>query len=250
MMPMNEEIIVGRHPVSEAIRAGREMNKIWFNKESQLLDENVMKLIKERRITVQFVPKQKLDRIAGTTRHQGVCASVASHKYATIDDLFQRAEARSEQPFFIMLDGLEDPHNLGSILRTADAVGVHGIIIPKHRAVGLTSVVAKASTGAIEYVPVVRETNLARTMDMLKKRGIWFAGTAADAPIDYREMKADLPLCLVIGNEGKGLSRLVREKCDFLIRIPMVGKVTSLNASVACALLMYEVYRHRYPNEV
>ncbi|MGV3487038.1 MAG: 23S rRNA (guanosine(2251)-2'-O)-methyltransferase RlmB [Tuberibacillus sp.] len=247
---MDEEIIVGRHPVSEAIRAGREMNKIWFNKESQLLDEKLMQLIKERHITVQFVPKQKLDRIAGTSRHQGVAASVASHEYANIDDLFQRAEERGEQPFFIMLDGLEDPHNLGSILRTADAVGAHGIIIPKNRAVGLTSVVAKASTGAIEYIPVVRETNLSRTIDMLKKRGIWFAGTAADATVDYRDFKADMPLCLVIGNEGKGMSRLVKEKCDFLISIPMVGRVTSLNASVACALLMYEVFRQRHPKGV
>jgi len=247
---MDEEFIVGRHPVSEAIRAGREMNKIWFNKESQLLDEKLMQTIKERNITVQYVPKQKLDRIAGTTRHQGVVASVASHKYAAIDDLFKRAASRSEQPFFVMLDGLEDPHNLGSILRTADATGVHGIIIPKNRAVGLTSVVAKASTGAIEYIPVVRETNLSRTMDQLKKRGIWFAGTAADATTDYREFKADMPLCIVIGNEGKGMSRLVKEKCDFLISIPMAGQVTSLNASVAGALLMYEVFRNRHPKEV
>lgn len=244
---MDEEIIVGRHPVSEAIRSGRDMNKIWFNKQSQLLDEKLMQTIKERKITVQFVPKQKIDQIAGTTRHQGVAASVAAHRYATLDDLFKLAEKRGEQPFFIMLDGLEDPHNLGSILRTADATGVHGVIIPKNRAVGLTSVVAKSSTGAIEYIPVVRETNLSRTIEKLKTKGIWFVGTAADATTDYREFKADMPICLVIGNEGKGMSRLIKEKCDFLISIPMAGRVTSLNASVACALLMYEVFRTRHP---
>ena len=150
-------------------------------------------------------------------------------------------------PFFLLLDGVEDPHNLGSILRTADAVGAHGVIISKRRAVGLTQTVAKASTGAIEYIPVARVTNLARTMDELKERGVWFAGTAAEAQQDFRQMEADIPLCLVIGNEGKGISRLIQDKCDFLISIPMAGHVTSLNASVAASLLMYEMYRKRHP---
>ncbi len=156
------------------------------------------------------------------------------------------AEERQEQPFFLLLDELEDPHNLGSILRTADAVGAHGVIIPKRRAVGLTQTVAKASTGAIEYVPVARVTNLARTMDDLKKRGLWFAGTDAKGSGDYRQAAFDMPIGLVIGSEGKGISRLIKEKCDFLIRIPMVGHVTSLNASVAASLLMYEVFRKRH----
>ncbi len=242
---MADEWIVGRHPVMEAIQAGREINKIWINKQGQGLSPDVMNQLRERRITVQFVPRQKLDQLAGEERHQGIVASVAAHDYADLDDLFKRAEERGEDPFFIMLDGLEDPHNLGSVLRTADAVGAHGVIIPKNRAVGLTSVVAKASTGAIEYIPVVRVTNLARTMKELKERGVWFVGTAADAPKDYKEMEANLPLCLVIGNEGKGMSRLVKESCDFLIKIPMRGHVTSLNASVATGLLLYEILRVR-----
>lgn len=242
---MADEWIIGRHPVAEAIQSGREINKIWINKQSQGLSPALMEQLKERNITVQFVPRQKLDQLAGTERHQGIVASVAAHDYADIDDLFKKAEAQGEDPFFIMLDGLEDPHNLGSVLRTADAVGAHGVIIPKNRAVGLTSVVAKASTGAIEYIPVVRVTNLARTMKELKERGVWFIGTAADAPKDYKEIEGNLPLCLVIGNEGKGMSRLVRESCDFLIKIPMRGHVTSLNASVATGLLLYEILRVR-----
>ncbi|WEG12690.1 23S rRNA (guanosine(2251)-2'-O)-methyltransferase RlmB [Pullulanibacillus sp. KACC 23026] len=242
---MADEWIIGRHPVAEAIESGREINKIWINKQSQGLSQDLMNKVKERKITVQFVPRQKLDQLAGSERHQGIVASVAAHEYAEIDDLFDRAKERGEDPFFILLDGLEDPHNLGSVLRTADAVGAHGVIIPKNRAVGLTSVVAKASTGAIEYIPVTRVTNLARTMKELKERGVWFVGTAADAPKDYKKMEAKLPLCLVIGNEGKGISRLVREACDFLVSIPMRGKVTSLNASVAAGLLLYEIQRIR-----
>lgn len=155
------------------------------------------------------------------------------------------AKERNEDPFFIILDELEDPHNLGSIMRTADAIGVHGIIIPKRRSVGLTATVAKASTGAIEHVPVCRVNNLAQTVDELKERGLWIAGTDAKGSIDYRNMDAALPLAIIIGSEGKGMSRLLKEKCDFLYSLPMVGHVNSLNASVAAALLMYEVYRKR-----
>ena len=206
----------------------------------------MLQTIKERKITFQFVPKQKLDQLAGTNAHQGIVASVAAHQYASIDTLFERAEVKGELPFFILLDGLEDPHNLGSVLRTADAVGAHGVIIPKNRAVGLTATVAKASTGAIEHVPVVRVTNLARTMDELKERGIWFVGTAADAKQGFKQIAISVPLCAVIGNEGRGISRLVRDKCDYLVSIPMRGHVTSLNASVAAALLMYEIFYQRH----
>ena len=156
------------------------------------------------------------------------------------------AEKRNEDPFFLILDEIEDPHNLGSIMRTADATGAHGIIIPKRRAVGLTASVAKASTGAIEYIPVARVTNLSRTIDELKERGLWIAGTDAKGKTDYRNLDGTMPLGLVIGSEGKGMSRIIGEKCDFLITLPMVGKVTSLNASVAASLLMYEVYRKRH----
>ncbi|MET1250419.1 MULTISPECIES: 23S rRNA (guanosine(2251)-2'-O)-methyltransferase RlmB [Sporolactobacillus] len=241
---MSDEWIVGRHPVSEAIRSGREINKVWLNKEGRGLGD-LLDLIKSNGISVQFVPKQKLDQLSKSAQHQGVVASIAAYRYAELDDLFALAESRGEQPFFMMLDNIEDPHNLGSILRTADASGCHGVIIPKRHSVGLTSVVAKASTGAIEYVPVARVSNLASTMDVLKKRGIWFAGTAADGSEDYRSADFSIPICLVIGNEGAGISQLVRKKCDFLISLPMRGKVTSLNASVAASLLMYEVLRHR-----
>lgn len=243
---MKGELIMGRHPVSEAIASGRDINKVWVSQNGQGLSKKQQQTLKENQVTIQFVPKNKLDQLVNSSQHQGVVASVAAHEYADMDELFSVANNRNEQPFFIILDGIEDPHNFGSILRTADAVGAHGVIIPKRRAVGLTPVVAKASTGAIEHVPVVRVTNLSRTIQQLKKQGLWFLGTDADGQADYKNAELDLPLCLVMGNEGSGMSRLVKEHCDFLIRIPMEGTVTSLNASVAAALLMYEVHRHRH----
>ena len=238
------EMIAGKNPVLEALRSGREINKLWIAegvKKSGV--QELMELAKERGVLIQFVPKQKIDKLA--ENHQGIVASVAAYNYAELDDLFKAAQTKNEDPFFIILDELEDPHNLGSIMRTADAIGAHGIIIPKRRAVGLTAVVAKASTGAIEHVPVVRVTNLAQTVDELKDRGVWIAGTDAKGSQDYRKMDATLPLALIIGSEGKGMSRLLKEKCDFLYHLPMIGHVTSLNASVAASILMYEVYRKR-----
>lgn len=238
------EMIAGKNPVLEALRAGREINKLWIAEGVKKTGvQELMDLAKEQGVLVQFVPKQKVDKLA--ENHQGIVASVAAYDYAELDDLFNAAKAKNEDPFFLLLDELEDPHNLGSIMRTADAIGAHGIIIPKRRAVGLTAVVAKASTGAIEHVPVVRVTNLAQTVDELKGRGVWIAGTDAKGSADYRKMDATLPLALIIGSEGKGMSRLLKDKCDFLYHLPMVGHVTSLNASVAAALLMYEVYRKR-----
>ena len=205
-------------------------------------------MAKEAHVLVQFVPKKKLDgMIEGN--HQGVIAQVAAYQYAELDDLFALAAKRNEDPFFLLLDEIEDPHNLGSIMRTADAAGAHGIIIPKRRAVGLTATVAKLSTGAIEHIPVVRVTNMSRTIDELKEKGVWIAGTDAKGKEDYRQFDGSLPLGLVIGSEGKGMGRLIRDKCDFLVQLPMAGHVTSLNASVAAALLMYEVYRKRHPLE-
>lgn len=241
------EIIAGKNAVLESLKAGREMNKIWIGEGTQKGGvAEIVKLAKEAGIIVQFVPKKKLEQLTDSV-HQGVVASVAAYNYAELDDLFELAASRSEDPFFLILDELEDPHNLGSILRTADAVGAHGIIIPKRRAVGLTAVVAKASTGAIEHVPVHRATNLAQVIDELKKRGVWIAGTDAKESTDYRRMDATLPLAIIIGGEGKGMGRLMRDKCDFLYHLPMIGHVTSLNASVAASLLMYEVYRNRHP---
>ena len=192
------------------------------------------------------MPKSKLEQL-DSGNHQGVIAYVASYQYATLDDLFQRAEERNEDPFFIIMDELEDPHNLGSILRTADATGAHGVIIPKRRSVGLTATVAKTAAGAMEHIPVARVTNIANTIDELKERQVWVVGTEAEATEDYRKLDGALPIALVIGNEGKGISRLVRKKCDWTVSLPMKGAVSSLNASVACSLLLYEVYRKRYP---
>lgn len=248
-MNREQEYIIGKNPVMEALKSKRDINKILIAEGSQHGQmKQVTQLAKEEHVLVQFVPKRKLDQITDGN-HQGVLAYVAAYQYAELDDLFAAAKGKNEQPFFLLLDEIEDPHNLGSIMRTSDAVGAHGIIIPKRRAVGLTATVAKASAGAIEYIPVVRVTNLARTIDELKELGVWIAGTAANGAEDYRRFDAALPLGLVIGNEGKGMSRLIREKCDFLIKLPMAGKVTSLNASVAASLLMYEVYRKRHPLE-
>ncbi|MFC4411839.1 23S rRNA (guanosine(2251)-2'-O)-methyltransferase RlmB [Chungangia koreensis] len=247
MTQQESEIIAGKNPVLEALRSGRDMNKVWIAEGIQKNSvSEIVKLAKENGIIVQFVPKKKLDQLTDVN-HQGVAASIAAYRYAELDELFERASERKEDPFFIILDELEDPHNLGSIMRTADATGVHGIIIPKRRSVGLTGVVAKASTGAIEHIPVVRVNNLAQTVEDLKKRGVWIAGTDAKGSADYRHMDATLPLAIIIGSEGKGMARLLKEKCDFLYNLPMLGHVTSLNASVAAALLMYEVVRKRRP---
>jgi 23S rRNA (guanosine2251-2'-O)-methyltransferase len=244
---MNQDFIIGKNPVIEALKSKRDIHKIFIAEGSKLGQmQQITKLAKEANVLVQFVPKKKLDQIS-EGNHQGVIAYVAAYQYAELDDLFAAAEKKQEPPFFLLLDEIEDPHNLGSIMRTADATGVHGIIIPKRRAVGLTATVAKASTGAIEHIPVVRVTNMAQTIDELKEKGLWIAGTDAKGKEDYRVFDGTLPLGLVIGSEGKGMGRLVRDKCDFLIHLPMAGHVTSLNASVAAALLMYEVYRKRHP---
>lgn len=246
---MSEDYIMGKNPIIEALKAERDIHKILIAEGSlrgQMLE--ITQMAKEAHVIVQFVPKKKLDgMIEGN--HQGVIAQVAAYQYAELDDLFALAAKRNEDPFFLLLDEIEDPHNLGSIMRTADATGAHGIIIPKRRAVGLTATVAKLSTGAIEHIPVVRVTNMSRTIDELKEKGVWIAGTDAKGKDDYRQMDGTLPLGLVIGSEGKGMGRLIRDKCDFLVQLPMAGHVTSLNASVAAALLMYEVYRKRHPLE-
>jgi 23S rRNA (guanosine2251-2'-O)-methyltransferase len=243
-----EEWIAGKNPILEALRSNHPINKIWIGEHSgQGSMKEVISLAKEQNIIVQFVPKKKLDQLANGLTHQGVLASIAAYAYAELDTLFDIAQERNEDPFFLILDEIEDPHNLGSILRTADAAGVHGVIIPKRRAVGLTGTVAKASAGAVQYVPVVRVTNIAQTIDGLKERGVWIAGTDAKAKEDYRMANFALPLGLVIGSEGKGIGRLVLEKCDFTVKLPLVGQITSLNASVAAAILMYEVHRKRNP---
>jgi len=246
-MAMDQEIIIGKNAVAEALRSGRSVNKVLISAHLNVnTAAQITKLAKEAGTTVQQTPKNKLDQIS-SGNHQGIIAYVASYDYAELEDLFRVAEEKAEEPFFIILDELEDPHNLGSILRTADATGAHGVIIPKRRAVGLTQTVAKTAAGALEHVPVVRVTNIARTIDQLKERNVWVVGTDADGKEDYRQLDGSLPLALVIGNEGKGITALVKKKCDWMVRLPMVGQVSSLNASVACSLLLYEVFRKRQP---
>lgn len=246
---MKDEFIFGKNPLMEALRAGHAINKIWIQEGSKKSAAPLLRLAKENSVLVQTVPKRKLEQMAEGANHQGVIASVAAHSYVEVDELFRQADEKGEAPFFILLDEITDPHNLGSILRTADAAGAHGVIVTKHRSVGLTGVVAKTSAGALEYVPVCRVTNLGRTIDELKKRGLWFVASVADGETDYREADFQGGIGLVLGSEGNGVSRLVKEKCDFLVRLPMAGHVTSLNASVAAALFMYEVYRQRQAAE-
>lgn len=189
---------------------------------------------------------QRLDQLS-KGKHQGIIAYVTPYEYASVQEILSRAKKKEEMPFIIILDEIEDPHNLGAVLRTADAAGVHGVIIPKRRAVGLTETVAKSSAGAIEHVPVARVTNVADTIEQLKEENIWVVGTDEDGAQDYRTLDGETAIALVIGNEGKGMSRLVKEKCDWTVSLPMKGFIPSLNASVASSLLMYEVYRKRYP---
>ncbi|MBB6734917.1 23S rRNA (guanosine(2251)-2'-O)-methyltransferase RlmB [Cohnella sp. CBP 2801] len=241
-----EQYLAGKHPVLEALRAGRALNKIWLSNQAQRsLVQPIVDEAKSRSVVVQFADKKKLDLLVPGLQHQGVVAQAAAVSYAEVEDLLARAAERGEAPLLILLDEVEDPHNLGSILRTADCTGAHGIVVPKRRSASLTAVVAKTSAGAVEYVPVARVANLAQTIDKLKEAGVWIAG--ADAAADADAYRANLtgPLAIVIGSEGSGISRLVREKCDFLVSLPMFGKINSLNASVAAGVLLYEAVRQR-----
>lgn len=240
------EWLAGKNPVTEAIKANRPIEKLLVAegvKPASIAEAT--RLAKEKGIIIQHVKRQKLDQLTGGAVHQGVAAIVAAHRYQELTEVLDSANERGEAPFLLVLDGIEDPQNLGSILRTADAAGVHGVIIPKRRAVGLTATVAKTSAGAIEYVPVVRVTNLVRTLQQLKTEGFWVTGAEASGELPYTEVDFTVPTALVIGSEGKGISRLVRENCDYVVHLPMKGAVNSLNASVAAALLMYEVLRKR-----
>lgn len=241
------EFVFGRHAVAEALKqeGATTINKVFI--QSDLHSDSIKSIVnsaQKKKLLISQVPKAKLDLLSDGGNHQGVMVAMAPYAYATIDDLFKNAEEKQQQPFFIILDNLEDPHNLGSIMRTADAIGVHGIIIPKHRAVGLTSTVAKVSTGAIEHVPVARVTNLAATIKQLKERGVWVFGTAMDGQ-DFRKWDASGSIALVIGNEGKGISPGVAKLMDATLTIPMVGHVQSLNASVAAGILMYQAFTSR-----
>jgi 23S rRNA (guanosine2251-2'-O)-methyltransferase len=240
-----KDFVVGRNAVTELLKSNKDVNKILVAKGTHGSIEKIIGLAKEKKVVVQIVDKNKLDAISENQNHQGIIAYVAAYKYFEVDDLLKEAEEKGESPFLLILDEIEDPHNLGAIIRTANCCGVHGVIIPKRRSVQLTSVVAKTSAGAIEYTKVSRVTNIVKTLEYLKEKGIWVAG--ADMCGQNYHYNSDLKgsLALVVGSEGKGISRLVKENCDFLVKIPMKGEITSLNASVAAAILMYEAMRQR-----
>jgi 23S rRNA (guanosine2251-2'-O)-methyltransferase len=237
-------LIIGRNPVMEALKSGREIDKLMVAKDGEGSIKKILGMAKDRGLYCQTTDKAALDRIAGGRVHQGVIAYVSAYEYCDVEDILNKAREKDEDPFVIILDGIEDPHNLGAIMRTADGAGAHGIIIPKRRAAGITDVVAKASAGAVEYVPVAKVSNIAQTIDRLKELGIWVGACDMDGTqYDQADLKGKL--ALVIGAEGQGIGRLVKEKCDFSISIPMAGRITSLNASNAAAILMYEVRRQR-----
>lgn len=241
----NNNIICGRNPVLEALRSGREIDRLFVAHGTG--GGSVTAIIAKCRakgILIKEISPQKLDYYCGGANHQGVAVMFASQEYATVDDMFALAETRGEKPFLIICDEIEDPHNLGAIIRTAEATGVHGVIIPERRSASLNATVAKAACGALEYVPVARVTNIANTIDALKERGVWVFGADMDGD-DYTKTDFDAPCALVIGNEGKGIGALTAKKCDAILSLPMLGKINSLNASVAAGILMYEVVRSR-----
>ena len=244
-MRYEELTIEGRNAVIEAFRAGKTIDKVFLLDGCQ--DGPIRTILREARKTdtiITFVKKERLDQMSETGKHQGVIAYSAAYEYGTVEEMLQKARDKGEAPFLILLDNIEDPHNLGSVIRTANQVGAHGVIIPKRRAVGLTATVAKASAGAINYTPVAKVTNLVKTIEDLKKQGIWFVCGDMDGESMY---KLDLagPIGVVIGSEGEGISRLVKENCDFTAGIPMFGDIDSLNASVAMGVLSYEIVRQR-----
>lgn len=244
-MRYEELTIEGRNAVLEAFRAGKTIDKLFVLDGCQ--DGPVRTILREAKKTdciVNFVKKERLDQMSETGKHQGVIAYAAAYEYGTVEEMLERAKEKNEQPFLILLDNIEDPHNLGSIIRTANQVGAHGVIIPKRRAVGLTATVAKASAGAINYTPVAKVTNLVKTMDELKKQGMWFVCGDMGGDSMY-SLDLTGPMGVVIGNEGEGVSRLVKENCDFVATIPMFGDIDSLNVSVAMGVLSYEIVRQR-----
>lgn len=243
--PEDARLVEGRNAVLEAFRAGRTMDRLLIQDGCQ--DGPVQSILREAKkhgTVVDFVRRERLDQLSPTGTHQGVIAYAAAYEYAEVEDILKRAREKGEDPFLILLDEIEDPHNLGAIIRTANLAGAHGVIIPKRRAVGLTATVARTSAGALNYTPVARVTNLGTTIEELKKEGIWFVCADMDGEVMYRQNLKG-PIGLVIGNEGSGVGRLVKEKCDFTAAIPMKGEISSLNASVAAGILAFEIVRQR-----
>lgn len=242
---IEEFTIEGRNAVLEAFRSGKTIDKLYV--QDGCKDGPISTIVREAKKTdtiIQFVARERLDQMSESGRHQGVIAHAAAYEYAEVDDILKKAEEKGEPPFIFLLDGIEDPHNLGAIIRTANLAGAHGVIIPKRRAAGLTAVVARTSAGALNYTPVAKVTNLAVTIEELKQKGLWFVCADMGGELMYRlDLKG--PIGLVIGNEGEGVGRLVKEKCDMVASIPMKGDIDSLNASVAAGVLAYEIVRQR-----
>lgn len=242
---VNENAIEGRNPVIEAIRAGKEIDRLYVLdgcKDGAIL--TIKREAAKKDIAIKYADKDRLDHMSSTGHHQGVIAITAAYEYSEVSDILKNAEEKGEDPFIIILDGIEDPYNLGAIIRTADQAGAHGVIIRADRAAHLTASVARASAGALNYIPVAKVTNIARTIEELKEKGLWFVCAAMDGDLMY-DLNLTGPIGLVIGNEGSGVTRLVREKCDMTASIPMKGQIDSLNASVACGILSYEIVRRR-----
>lgn len=245
MKTVENLVIEGRNAVIEAFRSGKTIDKVYVLDGCQ--DGPIRTVIREAKkhdTILNFVTKERLDQLSETKKHQGVVAHAAAYEYATVEDMLELARKKGEDPFLILLDNIEDPHNLGAIIRTANLAGAHGVIIPKRRAVGLTATVAKTSAGALNYTPVAKVTNLAKTMEELKEQGLWFVCADMGGEVMYR-MNLKGPIGLVVGNEGEGVGRLVKEKCDYIASIPMKGDIDSLNASVAAGVLAYEIVRQR-----
>ena len=238
------EVIIGRNAVLEALKRDIEIEKLSVAKGAEGSVKQIVAKAKDKKIPVYYSDKNRLDKDAGGKSHQGVVAVVSDYKYCSVDDILHRAETRGEEPFVVILDGIEDPHNLGAIIRTAECAGVHGIIIPKRRSASVTETVSKTSAGAIEYMLCAKVSNIPREIEKLKERGLWIGACDMDGEVLYRQNLTG-PIGIVIGGEGSGVGRLVKEKCDFTVSIPMKGSITSLNASNAASILMYEILRQR-----
>jgi 23S rRNA (guanosine2251-2'-O)-methyltransferase len=247
MSDIATDTIEGRNPVLEALKAGRPINRVLISRTAQRHSSvaGIVNLARTKGIPVEFVDEQVIRTKSVTPAHQGIIADTASKDYVTLEDLVEKSQTMNEPALYCVLDGVEDPQNLGAMLRTADATGFHGIIIRSRRAVGLTQIVAKVSAGAIEYIPVARVSNIAQALETLKKAGVWVVGIDMSAKQDYTKVDYKGHIAIVVGGEGKGVSDLVMKRCDILARIPMKGKIASLNASVAAAVVMYEAFRQR-----
>lgn len=241
-----EDQVEGRNSVTELLKSGKDINKLYVQKgEKHGSINEIIKLAKQNKVVITELDRAKLDQISESHNHQGVIAIVPPYEYCDVDDILEYAKSKNESPFVLILDGIEDPHNLGSIIRTAECSGVHGIIIPKRRSVQVNATVNKTSAGAAQYVKVARVNNLTETIKYLKENDVWIYGTDIEGKCYYNEQKYNGGVAIVIGSEGFGMSRLVKENCDFLVKIPMVGKINSLNASVSAGILMYEVFNQR-----